>query len=273
MTAARPIDVITGNVTARRMDLRDLRVSHAVFGAGYRIPSHYHDRACLSVIVTGGFQQRFPGRIFDCPPGGVIAKPPGERHEDRWHDERTEHVIVEPDPDRHAELGPCRDVAETVRYARDAVAEGIARRIARELREPDGVTPLAVESLALQLLVRMSRLAGGEGTGTQPRWLGRVRDLVHDRYGDSLRLRDLAREVGVHPSHLSRTFSEHFGVGVAEYQRRVRLAAARRDLETTDLPLGTVAHRNGFADQSHLTRSLREATGLTPARYRAAYRR
>ena len=272
--AGRPIDVITGHYRARRAELGHLRVSHAVFPAAYRIPSHYHARACISVILEGGFQQRFPGKLFDCTPGGVLTKPPAERHEDRWHDVRTEHVIVEPDPERHDALGPCRGVAETIRYDRDAVAAGIARRIAHELHHPDAVTPLALESLAVQLLVRISRLDGRDGRPAgRPGWLDRVRDLIHERYGDRLRLEELAREADVHPSHLSRTFSRHFGVGVGEYQRRVRLAAARRDLEQTDRPLAAVALRNGFADQSHLTRALRKTTGLTPARYRETTRR
>jgi AraC family transcriptional regulator len=47
-----------------------------------------------------------------------------------------------------------------------------------------------------------------------------------------------------------------------------RIEAAKHLLEQGSLSLGEVAYASGFADQSHLTRVLRQATGLTPARYR-----
>jgi AraC family transcriptional regulator len=105
-----------------------------------------------------------------------------------------------------------------------------------------------------------------------PEWLERVRESLHDRYAESVRLADLAREAGVHPSHLSRSFSRFFGTGLGDYLRALRIAAARRELETTDRPIARIALRTGFSDQSHLTRWLKRATGMTPGQYRAAHR-
>lgn len=266
------IDVVTGHSRANRADLGRMRVSVAAFPAAYEIPSHYHDRACISVVMAGLFKERFPGRLVECGQGSVLTKPPGERHVDRWGNGEARHVIIEPDPTRHEELGSGRWAAETVSFAEDAVCHGIARRIAHELCHPDEVTQLALEALALELLVRLTRVGTGRTESSlRPPWLNRVRDRIHDCAGETLSLDELAGSAGVHPSHLSRTFSAHFGVGVGEYQRRVRLARTRRELEETDLPLSVIAFRNGFSDQSHMTRQLRNATGLTPARYRAVY--
>jgi AraC family transcriptional regulator len=48
------------------------------------------------------------------------------------------------------------------------------------------------------------------------------------------------------------------------------MEAAKHLLEQGDASLSQVAYAAGFADQSHLTRAIRGATGLTPARYRAS---
>jgi AraC family transcriptional regulator len=77
----------------------------------------------------------------------------------------------------------------------------------------------------------------------------------------------LAREAGVHRVHLARTFRDHFGVPITEYARQLRLQAAGR-LLADDLPLAGVAARAGFADQSHLTRVMHEAWGITPGALR-----
>lgn len=80
----------------------------------------------------------------------------------------------------------------------------------------------------------------------------------------------LARRAGLTRSHFARRIREL--TGLPPYQRVVgsRIEAAKHLLERTETPISGVAYRTGFADQSHLTRAFRRATGSTPARYRAA---
>ncbi len=80
---------------------------------------------------------------------------------------------------------------------------------------------------------------------------------------------DLAREAGVHRVHLARAFRDHFGESVTLFARRVRLEAAQRLIAAGGISLAQAAARAGFADQSHLTRVMRAALGLTPGRMRA----
>ncbi len=274
MSDPRAIDVTSGAPDVVRIDLGRFRVSDAVFPRGYSIPRHHHDRACISVVVAGRFLQRFPGKDCDCPPGGVIAKPPGETHEDRWFDAASHHVIVEPDPLQHEALGPCAPLADTIVHHVDPGAGISAERIAAELRHREPAFELAVEALVLDLLVRIHRGPPGPTSGRKPpSWLLRVRDLLHERFRERLRLDELAAEAGVHPTHLSRVFNSWFPGGLASYVRALRLAEARRELALTDDPVSRIAYRNGFSDQSHLTRALRADTGLTPGRYRQIHRR
>jgi AraC family transcriptional regulator len=261
-------DVTRGGSVLARRELGRFRVSLAEFDAGYRIPSHYHGRACVSLILAGRFVQRFPGTEYDNPPGGLLVKPPEERHDDRWCGAPTRHVIVEPDPERHDELGPLAGVVERVGFRLDPWALGIGRRMEAELRAPDDVSDLALESLALELLVRLHRGAAHQAGAEPPAWLERVRTCLDDRHGDSLRLEDLAAEAGVHASQLSRLFRAHYGTSPGAYLRRVRLRSAMDDLAAGRGSLAQVAHRHGFSDQSHLTRWLKRTTGVTPAVYR-----
>lgn len=267
------IDVVAGAPRVRRLDLERFRISDATFPAGYEIASHFHERAVLSVIVEGRFLQRYPGRDCDCPPGGVIVKPPAERHVDRWYDVRSRHLIVEPDPARHDELGECARMMNEIRHGFDPSARAMARRIIRELQDERPARDLAVEALALELMVQVLRgpHEGGRDRDPPP-WLRQVRDLLHDRYTDDLSLDELAQESGVHRTHLSRAFSRHYTTGIADYLRTIRLQAAQRELAETDDSICRIALRNRFSDQSHLTRRLKAATGLTPARYRQGYR-
>ena len=95
--------------------------------------------------------------------------------------------------------------------------------------------------------------------------------MLKVHFKDGITLGELAGAVGVHPSHLARSFRRHHGTSVAAYLRRERLRWACRLLSGTLMPLLEIAQEAGFADQSHLTRALRQATGLTPAAYRRRF--
>ena len=269
----RLLDIARGSRRVRRLDLDRFRVSEVVFASGFRLPSHHHQRGCVSVILEGHFLERFGRRECRCPPGSVLTKPPGETHEDRWFEGTARHLVIEPDETAHESLGECAQLVEAVFHARDPGVALLARRILQELRVEDSGQALAVEGLALELMVRVLRGPRDDVShNSPPEWLLQSRDLLHDRFLEDVRLDELADVAGVHPSHLCRTFSRYFGIGPAGYQRRLRLEAARRELAETDYPISRIALRNGFSDQSHLTRVLKDATGLTPARYRRLHR-
>ena len=77
----------------------------------------------------------------------------------------------------------------------------------------------------------------------------------------------------VHPVYLAGKFRRHYGASVGEYVRRLRLKTACRELSHSDAPLSDIAAGVGFYDQSHFTNACKRLTGMTPAQYRAAFRR
>jgi AraC family transcriptional regulator len=95
-----------------------------------------------------------------------------------------------------------------------------------------------------------------------------VRDLLHDRFTEPLRVSDLAGVAGVHPVHLSRAFRAEYGLAVSAYLRALRVDWAAHRLRTTDESIAQVADDAGFADQSHLTRAMRARYGMTPMEWR-----
>ncbi|GAA3219527.1 helix-turn-helix domain-containing protein [Pseudonocardia petroleophila] len=62
------------------------------------------------------------------------------------------------------------------------------------------------------------------------------------------------------------------GQTVGEVIRVRRLARAREDLTDSDLPVSAIAHRWGFSDPSHFTRSFKAHYGSSPREYRSAAR-
>ncbi|GGO64742.1 helix-turn-helix transcriptional regulator [Nonomuraea cavernae] len=145
---------------------------------------------------------------------------------------------------------------------------------------PPSVRPVAVpalrrdEQLAATVSAMVRRAATAPvvppaGLPGSARVARRTRQLLHERHLDDLTVDDLVEATGASRFTVYRAFRTAYGMAPSDYQRQLRLRAAKR-LIADGLPLGEVAARTGFADQSHLTRWFTRYFGLTPGAYRQA---
>lgn len=268
--------ITLGSADQRNVDVGGFRVTEASFPSLLRLESHYHERACLAVVMAGGVDKDFPRRGVVLPSSTVVTMPAEERHRDLFTRGGARMLVIEPnhnDPDMREKLRPCARVLGEIVSLRDEGAADVARRISHELRIWDAVSPLAVDGLVLELLARTARaFEPGRRSGAPPRWLRQAQEYLHARFNEPVEVCEVAVAVGVHPVHLSRTFRRHLGVSVGDYVRRLRLEWALNELAAGDLPLADVAAGAGFVDQSHFTRAFKRHTGLTPGHFRALLR-
>jgi AraC family transcriptional regulator len=149
----------------------------------------------------------------------------------------------------------------------------LAHRLLEEHRNPDNVSSLAVEGVALELLAACAR-SPAEITQTRPPlWLERVRELVSDRFSENLSLGEIAATVGVSADHLARWFRRFHGCTMGEYARRRRVEFACQRLANSEEPLIQIALGAGFTDQSHFTKIFKRTMGVTPAVFRHLHSR
>jgi AraC-like DNA-binding protein len=99
----------------------------------------------------------------------------------------------------------------------------------------------------------------------------RARAAIHDGHPAAGGLFGLAELVGASPYRLSRAFPRELGVSVTKYRNRVRVGRALDQLDRDESSLADVAASLGFADQAHLTRTVRDHVGQTPAALRRAF--
>jgi AraC-like DNA-binding protein len=97
-----------------------------------------------------------------------------------------------------------------------------------------------------------------------------VRDYLRAHATMSTSVDDLERFSGLTRFHLARVFRREFGLPPRAYQMRQRLSLANR-LLALGTPASEVSYRCDFSDQSHLTRSFREAYGITPHRWSSTF--
>lgn len=85
-----------------------------------------------------------------------------------------------------------------------------------------------------------------------------------------LGLSSWASQKGLAPWNVSRGFAKVFGISPEAFRARARARRAWRAIRLTNEPLAKIAAHLGFADQSHMTRSVKQTTGMNPRAWRVA---
>ncbi|NGO41144.1 helix-turn-helix domain-containing protein [Streptomyces sp. YC419] len=107
---------------------------------------------------------------------------------------------------------------------------------------------------------------------TSEQGLAPVLDWALDRLQQPLSVGELASRAGMSTRTFERYFAREVGTTPLRWLNQQRLARARELLETTDLPVDTVAQRSGLGSGDGLRQHFHRALGTTPAAYRRAFR-
>lgn len=92
--------------------------------------------------------------------------------------------------------------------------------------------------------------------------------ILESDYTLDMSIAALAKRVHVSETQLYSFFRSELAQTPVTYRNRLRVSAAMRMLETTDLPIAEVAERTGFSSLVHFRNVFREATGTTPGKFR-----
>lgn len=96
--------------------------------------------------------------------------------------------------------------------------------------------------------------------------------FIRQRADGDLTVDDILDNVAVSRRQLELRFKAALGRSPAREIRRTRMVRARALIDTTELPLGDIAHRCGFQDLSAFGRCFRRETGMSPTQYRTRTR-
>ena len=248
-------------------------LSERKYPPSFETPPHSHRRALFCMAIEGAYTARYGPRTCTCEPSSLLFYAPDELHSDQFHDSGGRFFIIEIDP---WWLEQARGQAAIIDSSSDFSGGDLtlfALNLYKEFLEADDVSPLIVEGLMLALIGKTSRSARATMATHAPGWLERAKELMRDRFRETLTLAEIANEVGVNPTYLSRVFQQQYNLTIGEYLRRLRIEFACHALITSNTPLCQIALAAGFSDQSHFTRLFKRHMGLPPAKYRESLAR
>jgi AraC family transcriptional regulator len=239
---------------------------------GSSLSRHQHECAAINFTLGGRFREKMNNRQYDCEPGSVIIRPPGEAHADYFSPSGTHSFVIDLTPERFDSLRSHTELFDRCGQISNGLLAQRLRRIYREFTSPSPLSDLVIEGLLLETVAEATLIKAAYGQPSTPPFVREAADLLHAHFTEALTLTGLAARLGVHPSHLSRAFRRCYGCSVGQYVRRLRLEFAVRELAQSDRPIAEVAAAAGYYDQSHLTHEFRLYLSTTPAAFRESSR-
>jgi transcriptional regulator GlxA family with amidase domain len=138
-----------------------------------------------------------------------------------------------------------------------ALALTVARRMVIYLRRPGSQAQFSV-ALAAQ--------------AAEKRPLQELQVWIAENLARELSVELLAKRSAMSVRNFARVFARELGMTPARYVERVRVEAARRQLESTDSDVDAIAGRCGFSSSELLRRSFIRQLRLAPSEYRRYFR-
>ena len=138
---------------------------------------------------------------------------------------------------------------------------------------------VAVAQTVARWLVMFLHRPGGLTQFASPVWVPRaersavraVQSLIEAAPDGDHRVPALAAAAAMSERHFARVFTEEVGETPARFVERVRLEAARHELETTSETLDRIAVRCGFGTAETLRRTFQRRLSVSPDAYRRRF--
>lgn len=140
-----------------------------------------------------------------------------------------------------------------------------------ECERKNSPNKLLLKALLTRLLCMIFRKGISSGKQSPPATalqLSSLFDYIANNYSSELTLEKLAAAAKVSPGYLNEFMHRTIGQGAMEYLLRYRVEQAQNALEHTNKSIAEIAVSSGFYDTSHLIRTFRNYTGMTPGQYR-----
>lgn len=263
----RPFSSIQGNIN-RVEQLGDLTLTDTFYSPGLRLYPHAHRCACFGFVLAGRFSEQFPVRRLSCDGRVVFFRPPELIHEDRVSRAGARCFYLEVSSRWLGHVEEYSPLPDEPMSFETGELERLANCLYEQWQDMDDVAPLAIEGLACEMAAQFCRTVRVKLEPNPPPWLRRANEMLRCRFKESLQLREISGEVGMHPVHVAREFHRYYGTTIGQFRRKCRIDYACERLTHSRLPIVEIAFESGFTQQPHFTSVFKRITGLTPRRYR-----
>ena len=228
---------------------------------------HTHEDAHFVFVRSGQYLSSAERAPEVCDSTSLIYNPPGTRHRDRFRElSGASFLTISFAVSKLSEVCEELELPSYAVWRRSAWFFPNLMKLDVELSRWNETSALVAEAACIELLMDVAGTTESRHR-SEPAWLNRVMERLEDA-NEVPTIGEIAREAGVHPVHLARTFREFHRCSPGEYLRRRRLFSAAQLVAGTERPLADIAADCGYVDQSHFSNEFKRRAGVSPREYR-----
>ncbi|MEO3414296.1 GlxA family transcriptional regulator [Roseovarius sp. CAU 1744] len=136
-----------------------------------------------------------------------------------------------------------------------------------------------IAMIVARYMVVFLRRSGGQsqfsahliGQMSQDNAIQKVQEYILENLDTHLTIEKLAHMSGMSPRNFARVFRRELNTTPGEFIMKARIDAARRLLESTDMPMQRIAVKCGFATADSMRRVFNKLLGVPPGQYRQQF--
>lgn len=224
---------------------------------------HAHEHPMISFVLYGNNVEYRKGQVIERNTGCINYYHAYEPHKNIYHQFPSKHISLELNPAFLAQYHYSENqIEQAVQQNRDALFTFI--KLLKEAFTNDVYAADAVEMLFLAFIEEGLQV---KNEAHFPSWIKHLREILHDRWNETLSLQELSDQVNVYPTTISKYFKRYFQCTLGEYARKLKIHHSIELLHTAHYSLTETAHICGFSDQSHFTRVFKSMMGYLPKEY------
>jgi AraC-like DNA-binding protein len=189
-----------------------------------------------------------------------------------------EQTIDELDPTNNRTRTRIRAL-EHVAGIKDPVLSALAAALAPALERPQLASALFVDQMGVVIGTHLVETYGGSAALVTKKRRGlshlheaRAKEILRSHIDGKILIADVAEACNMSRSHFIRAFRTTVGQTPHQWMVKQRVELAMGYMLNSQLLLTEIAHVCGFADQSHFTRVMTQATGTSPGNWRRQVR-
>lgn len=152
------------------------------------------------------------------------------------------------------------------------VLDNILQNIIREMQIKDVYYEESVKGFIQTFIVELLRLDDSEEkikrTKQKAAQISDALDYVRHNYGEEIKISQLAVACNMSESHFRRVFEESMNMKPVDYINLIRVQKACDLIKKSQISMGDVAYRVGFATASTFNRNFKKLVGISPYQWK-----
>ena len=270
---------------------KNFRISHIVQKNAYTMSRrHIHKEYELYYLIQGERYYFIDSKTYLVESGSLVLVPSGTLHRttNAVSDGEHERILLILNEDwinpflRSAGLPPLSTYFSQPVIQLDEFKQKYLRHlfdaVYDELATKQANYEVAIKMRLAELLILISRCNTTSTDTSSPfvsqsakhKKVNEASFYIKEHFREPISLQQVADHIYVSRGYLSNIFNEVTGMKLTEYINIQRINHAKELLDNTDESITDIANSSGFENITYFERIFRQATGVTPLKYRQA---